>query len=206
MLLDAASAVLIRRGYGGLRYRDVADAAGVPIASLQHYFPNLADLRREALLHTANAEIRLLAEEIAEIPDPWIRLSYLIETSMDGEACESKRQWMLWLEFWRAAAHDPAIAEENIKTEQAMYELIESAVAVGVCSGAFRPIAPVPEIARTIQAMIDGLGVHLAIKDESVWDASSSVQLIMSYARAMLRIGIPEEQPFAAELAYSQRA
>jgi AcrR family transcriptional regulator len=40
---------MIFRGYGATRYSDVAEASGVPVASLQHHFPTLEVLRREAL-------------------------------------------------------------------------------------------------------------------------------------------------------------
>jgi AcrR family transcriptional regulator len=202
--LNAAAAVLIQRGYGGLRYRDVAEAAGVPVASLQHYFPNLADLRREALLHTVNDEIRTLAEYVEQIPEPWARLTYLIEMSMDCGPDQSQPQWVLWLEFWRAAAHDPTIAAENVKNARAMHQLIDAAIQDGIYAGVLRPRAPVSEIVRTILAMIDGLGVHLAINDGGAWDPSSAVQLIMNYARLVLQVGV-DDAVFDAELAYSRQ-
>jgi AcrR family transcriptional regulator len=73
-ILNAASEVMIFRGYGSTRYSDVAEASGVPVASLQHHFPTLASLRREALRNKVRAELNALAEQVALITDPWERV------------------------------------------------------------------------------------------------------------------------------------
>ncbi len=196
MLLNAASVVLVNRGYGGLRYRDVAEAAGVPVASLQHYFPNLADLRREALLHQVHTEISTLAAEVDEIPDPWNRVRHIVASTVELDPESRKAEWMLWLEFWRAAAHDPEIAAESVTEEQALRALLMSAIEDGIETGIFTPLTSPERVARTVLAMVDGFGLHLAINDAE-GDAEMSVELIESFARHMLQVdaSLPSFQP-----------
>lgn len=202
VLLNAASAVLVKRGYGGLRYRDVAEAAGVPVASLQHYFPNLAELRREALLHQVHTEISTLAAEVHEIADPWDRLRHIVASTVELDPESRKAEWMLWLEFWRAAAHDPEIAAENVTEERALRALLVSAIEDGIESGIFHPLASPDKVAKTVLAMVDGFGLHLAINDAE-GDAEMSVDLIESFARHMLQVdeSLPSFQP-----AYARQA
>ncbi len=92
-ILDAASEVMIFRGYGSTRYSDVAEASGVPVASLQHHFPTLAVLRREALRNKVRAELTSLAEQVALITDPWERVYHIIVTSISlkSEGTEAGR-------------------------------------------------------------------------------------------------------------------
>jgi AcrR family transcriptional regulator len=196
VLLNAASAVLVQRGYGGLRYRDVAEAANVPVASLQHYFPNLAELRREALLHQVHTEISTLASQVASISDPWDRLRHIVAATVELEPASRKAEWMLWLEFWRAAAHEPEIATESLTEERALRELVEAAIRDGMEAGIFRPLTSPEKVARTVLAMVDGFGLHLAINDGE-GDAEMSVELIESFARHMLQVdsSLPSFQP-----------
>ena len=44
-LLDVAASVVVERGYDGMRYHDLSDASGVPVASLRRYFPTIDGLR-----------------------------------------------------------------------------------------------------------------------------------------------------------------
>lgn len=187
MLLTAASQVLIQRGYEGLRYRDVAQQAGVPVASLQHYFPNLADLRREALLHQIHTEVAALAAELDAIADPWEKLRHIVASTVDLNHGQRRGQWMLWLEYWRAAAHDPEIAADNRVSERALRDMLGSAIEAGAAMGTFRPVAEASDIALTVLAMIDGFGIQLAIDDVD-GDAETSVDLVEAYSRLMLQV------------------
>lgn len=202
VLLTAASQVLIQRGYEGLRYRDVAEQAGVPVASLQHYFPNLADLRREALLHQVHSEVATLAGDLEGIIDPWEKLRHIVAFSVELNPGQRRGEWMLWLEYWRAAAHDPEIAADNRVSEKAMRGMVESAIAEGIAAGGFRPVADASSIAKTVLAMIDGFGVQLAI-DDADGNAEVSVELVEAYARLMLQVD-PSVPSFQAD--YSRLA
>lgn len=194
--------MLIQRGYEGLRYRDVAEQAGVPVASLQHYFPNLADLRREALLHQVHTEVAALAGDLEGMADPWDKLRHIVASSVDLNPGQRRGEWMLWLEYWRAAAHDPEIAADNRVSARALRELLESAIDEGAASGAFRPAADAGTIAQTVSAMIDGFGIQLAI-DDAEGNAETSVELVEAYARLMLEVdpGAPSFQADYSRLA-----
>ncbi len=202
MLLGAASRVLIRRGYEGLRYRDVADQAGVPVASLQHYFPNLADLRREALLHQVHTEMAVLTADLDEISDPWDKLRHIVAQLVDLNPAQRRGEWMLWLEYWRAAAHDTEIAADSRNSERTLHTLVERAIGEGAESGAFHPTSDATSIAKCVLAMIDGFGLQLAI-DDTVGGAERAVDLVESYVRIML--GVDPELP-SFRSAYSQQS
>jgi len=85
----------------------------VPVASLQHHFPTLEVLRREALRNKVRAELTSLAEQVALIADPWERIYHVIVTSVSLDPARRRGGWVLWLEYWHAAAHDPELAEDS---------------------------------------------------------------------------------------------
>ncbi|MFZ2509655.1 MAG: TetR/AcrR family transcriptional regulator [Gordonia sp. (in: high G+C Gram-positive bacteria)] len=186
-MLDVASQALIKRGYANLRYRDVAEEAGVPIASLQHYFPNLATLRREALMHRVLAEANVIEEVAESIQDPWIRLSYVMVESVALDPTTRREEWLVWLEFWRAAAHDAALREQTDHSQMEFRALIARTIEYGVEAGAFRAVADLADISAELLFLIDGIGLRLAIED-SQETAEYGLRIIENRLRTLLAI------------------
>jgi AcrR family transcriptional regulator len=186
-ILDAASEVMIFRGYGSTRYSDVAEASGVPVASLQHHFPTLAVLRREALRNKVRAELNALAEQVALIADPWERVYHIIVTSISLNPARRRGGWVLWLEYYRAAAHDPQLAEDSREVRELWVRLIADCIAEGMEAGRFHPQSTAHDVAIELHGLIDGLGFGLAIAH----DETDAAEAIMLLERAALRILLP---------------
>ena len=184
-ILDAASEVMIFRGYGATRYSDVAEASGVPVASLQHHFPTLGVLRREALRNKVRAELTSLAEQVSMIADPWERIYHILVTSISLEPARRRGGWVLWLEYYRAAAHDKELAEDCREVTAQWLSLITECVADGTAAGQFRLDAPPQELANELHGMLDGLGLRLAI-EHAPEEAARAISTLERAARRML--------------------
>jgi AcrR family transcriptional regulator len=187
-ILDAASEVLIYRGYESTRYSDVAEASGVPVASLQHHFPTLEELRREALRNKVRAELSSLEVQVAQIADPWERIRHIIVTSISLDPARRHGGWVVWLEYWRAAAHDPELAQDSREVNVAWLGLISRCIADGVESGVFQVDGTPALAAAELHALLDGLGIHLAIEHPPV-TATGSIAILERAARRMLLPG-----------------
>lgn len=186
-ILDAASEVMIFRGYGSTRYSDVAEASGVPVASLQHHFPTLELLRREALRNKVRAELTSLAEQVALIADPWERVYHIIVTSISLNPARRRGGWVLWLEYYRAAAHDLQLAEDSREVRAMWLRLIADCISEGMEAGRFRPEGTAQEAATELHGLIDGLGIRLAIVHEDA-DAAEAIMLLERATRRMLTL------------------
>lgn len=184
-ILDAASEVLIFRGYEATRYSDVAEASGVPVASLQHHFPSLEMLRREALRNKVRAELMALAAQVGEIADPWQRIMHIVVTSVSLDPARRRGGWVLWLEYWRAAAHDPELASDSREVDALWLDLIERCVADGVTAGMFRLAGTPRDAATELHGLLDGLGVRLAV-EHTPQDAGAAIGLLEQAARRIL--------------------
>lgn len=70
-LLDAAEALVTAHGFDGLKMRELARSAGLPIASIYHYFPsNIAVLRALAEKHLVELQVVIAASmERHMVPD-----------------------------------------------------------------------------------------------------------------------------------------
>jgi len=186
-ILNAASEVMIFRGYGSTRYSDVAEASGVPVVSLQHHFPTLAALRREALRNKVRAELNALAEQVALIADPWERVYHIIVTSISLNPARRRGGWVLWLEYYRAAAHDPQLAADSREVRAQWERVIADCISEGVAAGRFRLEGTAQDAAFELHGLIDGLGMQLAIAHEDAHAARAITML----ERAARRILIP---------------
>jgi AcrR family transcriptional regulator len=184
-ILDAASEVLIFRGYEATRYSDVAEASGVPIASIQHHFPAIEVLRREALRHKVRSELSDLANHVRGIDDPWERIRHIIIRSVSLEPARRRGGWIVWLEYWRAAAHDPALARDSELVNEQWLDLITWCVADGVGAEMFQLEGTPREAATELHALLDGLGIRLAV-DHPPQVAADSIALLERAARRML--------------------
>jgi len=184
-ILNAASEVMIFRGYGSTRYSDVAEASGVPVASLQHHFPTLASLRREALRNKVRAELNALAEQVAPITDPWERVHHIIVTSISLDPARRRGGWVLWLEYYRAAAHDTHLAEDSREVRGLWVQMIADCISEGIEAGRFSPEGTAHEAAKELHSLIDGLGLCLAIAHEDE-EADEAIMLLDRAARRML--------------------
>ncbi len=186
-ILDAASEVLIFRGYESTRYSDVAEASGVPVASLQHHFPTLEGLRREALRNKVRAELTSLASGVREIADPWERISHIIVTSVSLDPARRRGGWVLWLEYWRAAAHDPELAADSREVSELWLDLITGCISDGALAGQFLIEGSPREAAVELHALLDGLGIRLAVPHLPE-EASQAIHLLERAARRMLAV------------------
>ena len=82
-MLDAAERLVVQRGVEALTTRDIADGAGVPVASLYQYFADKeAVLLALAARHMAEMDEQTLADlEAARAAGP-LSIAALVETSM----------------------------------------------------------------------------------------------------------------------------
>lgn len=179
---------MIFRGYESTRYSDVAEVSGVPVASLQHHFPTLDLLRREALRNKVRAELTALAEHVARIRDPWERLHHIMVTSVSLEPARRRGGWVLWVEYWRAAAHDRQLAEDSREVNAQWLSLITECVADGAETGQFTPDGTAYETAVELHSMLDGLGLHFAV-EHTAEAADEAIRLLERAARRMLHPG-----------------
>jgi AcrR family transcriptional regulator len=184
-ILDAASEVMIFRGFGSTRYSDVAEASGVPVASLQHHFPTLAVLRREALRNKVRAELTSLADQVALITDPWERVYHILVTSISLNPARRRGGWVLWLEYYRAAAHDIQLAEDSRQVRAQWVRLIADCISEGAEAGRFRPDVTAQDAAIELHGLIDGLGIALATEHEDA-EAAEAIRLLERAARRIL--------------------
>ena len=186
-LLDIAADVVVERGYDGMRYQDLSDASGVPVASLRHYFPTIDGLRHEALTRSIRGELAMLEALAEQYDDPWERLSQFIRHAVGVDARSRRHSWLLWLEYWRIAARDAALGPVADEVYDAWYGVVQRIIERGAADGSFAlGDLSSEDAAFQVSAFIDGVGPSIAIAPEDDQLAERLLGRVESATRRLL--------------------
>lgn len=186
-ILRAAGEVVARRGVEQTRYADIAAHAGVSISTLQYLFGTLDALVVAVIAHQAREYLTVARTQVEAIADPVVRLAWVIDhfVTADVDEDEARADWLVWVEYWRAAARDPNLHDDSFAAYEGWRALVADAVDAGVASGAFVPVIAADEIAQGILAMSDGLGIQIVLGHGGMTRRRAS-RLTRSWAAAML--------------------
>ena len=189
-LLRAARAVAAERGFESLRFGDVSDATGVPVSSLQYAFGTREALVREVLRRGVADELQRLRDAIAGETDPWRRIELFIRMGISIDDDRRREAWLLWMQYWRAAARDPELHEESAATTRGWRTLIKRAVEDGVLMGHFAIAGSADEAAASVVALVDGLSLQVFVGDRQMSSARATRAAVRS-ARRILGVDRP---------------
>lgn len=180
-ILAAAEKLLVTHGVERSRLRDVADAAGVSIGTVQHYFDTRDRLIAE--LFDWSSERRLSAW-LAAAPiagDPWTRLVALLHASLPDPLLWRSR---VWIEFCAMARDDGLRAKLDVFYDAwrpPFREVIEDGIAAGV----FHPTSSVADIVDLFVILGDGASVAISLGAPGI-SAEQLRRVFLETARAVL--------------------
>ena len=181
-ILSAAERLLVTHGVERSRLRDVSEAAGVSIGTVQHYFDTRDRLIAE--LFDWSSERRLSAW-LAGLPaggDPWTRMVALLGSSLPEPLLARSR---VWVEFC-AMARDDELRANLDRFYEAWRPPFREAINDGVAAGVFHPALPVNDIVDLFIIMVDGAQVGIALGAPGI-DREQLNRLMLLTAVATLR-------------------
>jgi AcrR family transcriptional regulator len=162
-LLEAATAVIRRRGLENARVADIAEEAGTSAPSVLYYFATKAELLNEALSSAEERFYEELAEDLDGIESARDRLAVIIDSGTgDGDYDAA-----LWMELWAKALRDPELAATRAELDGRWRRTIAEVVSYGQERREFGPADP-EEFAVLLGALLDGLSVQVALRDIEV--------------------------------------
>ncbi|MEL6689297.1 MAG: TetR family transcriptional regulator [Pseudomonadota bacterium] len=110
-LVMAAAELLSQHGEAGFNLREVANAVGIKLASLQYHFPTKADLVGAVLKHILDAYVQDIDSQLAAAdPDPKEQLKVTLRalSRIDDLAEEEAR---LEIHLWSMALNDRQVSD-----------------------------------------------------------------------------------------------
>jgi AcrR family transcriptional regulator len=185
-VLEAAGRVIAERGADATRFADVAAESGVPVSTLQYYFGSREDLLVAAFRHASAAEIAGLETEIAGLDDPWQQLARIVTRAVAGYEDPATGTGRLWIESWHFGIRDAEMRADTVRDYDAWRQLVAGVVRRGAEAGRFVPRLDPERIALLTIALVDGVGIPLALADPQI-GTKAAVGDVLSALDALLR-------------------
>jgi AcrR family transcriptional regulator len=107
-VLDATIDLVAREGIAGVHFPEVADAAGVSRSLPRYYYRTLNELLRAAFARDEEVARQRVEWRASHIDDPLARLRDAYSHSLAADPVGVRATWVLWFEYLRLAARDPA--------------------------------------------------------------------------------------------------
>lgn len=163
-LTEAAWAVVRDQGIQGLSVRSVAAEAGVAVGSLRRSFPTQQSLLISCIrLVTSRVSARIRSLP-ADLPAPAFAEQALAQTlPLDAER---HAEMQVWLALSIGSLSDPGLRAECDDVHAALAGLCRRVLERLRDAGELRADADVPQCARRIHALVDGLALHLVKQPE----------------------------------------
>jgi AcrR family transcriptional regulator len=176
--LTAAVWSLIReRGLAGVTIRNLSQRSGWSSGAIRHYLPN-----REAMLNFAAGQIGEQAwqrvQSVPATPDPF--QDFLNRLAVTLPLDEEGRVWLeVWLAFVGAAVSDQDFADAQGVLYRDLNAIFVRALE-DFARGGWLP-AHTPQAAATeIHALLDGLSVHLLLRQITPQQARTTLEAALS--------------------------
>jgi AcrR family transcriptional regulator len=184
-VLEAAGRVIAERGADATRFADVAAESGVPVSTLQYYFGSREDLLVAAFRHASGTEIAALESDLAGLDDPWQQLAHIVGRALTGYQAGAAGAGRLWIESWHFGIRDAEMRGDAVRDYAAWRRLVADVVRGGSAAGRFAPRLSPERIAVLTIALVDGVGIPLALGDPEV-SADQAAGEVLSALSALL--------------------
>lgn len=162
-IVDAAWRVIQREGLEGTTIRAIAAEAGASTAIVTHYFRDKKDILKTALRRSQARIARRRKETLKGL----VGLEALEAALAESLPLDEDRRLELHIEvsFWARAISDKESATEHLRSHDSWRGFIRSLLEECVQLGEIGP-CDVLELADTLVALIDGLGVDALMHPE----------------------------------------
>jgi AcrR family transcriptional regulator len=182
-VLHGARRVIARRGADATRFRDVAAETGAAISTLQYSFGSREDLIIAAFEDAAAADIDRVRQAADAAPGPVERLRALVRASVVAESDEEARDaWLVWVEYWRAAARDAELRSGSAAVYAEWRALVGRVLEEGRAVGAFRADLDIETAATQVLALLDGVGVPVVLGHPGTTSARAAATVLDALA------------------------
>jgi AcrR family transcriptional regulator len=189
VIIDAALAVMLRKGMASTTVRDVAEEMGTSSGLIHHYVASMDDLLAAAFERAAGQDLLATREAMSAGRSGGTGPVERLAQFFDGYA-RADQDWafQLWLDAWAEAARRPAVRATSHRLNVAWQELIASTIRDGVAAGVMTCSDP-DAVAWRVLSLLDGLTLQAVAHRTSI-DRDSVIDWGASYAESELSLPV----------------
>jgi AcrR family transcriptional regulator len=157
-MVAAAAKVFLRRGFRGAALREIAAEAGMTTGAVYSNFDGKADLFLAVLEERLDPRLARMYAAAREAPLRRVGASVGEEFSA---YLAGRRRWLILLiEFWAAAARDPALRPKFAARHASLRAAVSEVVAERAAQLGYEPLLPVDDLATLLIALTNGMAVE----------------------------------------------
>jgi AcrR family transcriptional regulator len=192
-ILDAAGRAIARRGYGGVRIKDVADEAGLSPQSVLYYYPDVSELLVEAIHYATMRYVEGRRQAADTLSDPAEQLVATIRAGFPNDPYDVTALFFQSVGAFRDNAGLRGMAETFTGQEVELYRRI---LEVGESRGVFRLAGDSRTLARNLVALEDAYCVYFI--EGIVPTVEEAISMLMAYAELATGSSLAEAAAFLA--------
>jgi AcrR family transcriptional regulator len=182
-VLHGARQVIARRGADATRFRDVAAETGTAVSTLQYSFGSRDDLIIAALEAATQADIDRVRRATDAAHGPVERVRALVREGLMADSGDVARDaWLIWVEYWRAAARDSDLRSGSAAVYAEWRALVGRVLAEGRAAGNFRSDLDIDRATTQLLALLDGVGVPIVLEHPGMTGASAAEAVLDALA------------------------
>ncbi len=182
-ILRAAETLLVTHGVERSRLRDVSEAAGVSIGTVQHYFDTRDRLIAELFEWSSQRRLEAWQSAAPDGGEPWSRIVALLYASLPDPLLWRSR---IWIEFC-AMARDEELRSKLDRHYDAWRPPFREAIEAGIQLGVFHPVMPVADVVDLFIIFGDGASVGISLAAPGI-DGEMLRRLLIETARVALGV------------------
>ena len=175
-IVDAALAVMQRRGIAATTVRDVAAEMGTSSGLVHHYYESMDDLLAAAFERAAGDDLRATRDALTAT-DPVGRLRQFLASYSRGDQDATMQ---LWLDAWADAVRRPALQQTSRRLNEQWQSLLADIIVAGVAERSMTCDDPNAAGWRLL-SMLDGLALQgvahrgaISPRDSEQWAARAA--------------------------------
>ena len=182
-IIDAALAVMTRKGIGATTARDVAAEMKTSSGLIHHYFASMDELLAAAFERAAAGDLAATRAAVAAATSPLLQLNAFFRTY---QRTEGDWGYQIWLDAWSEAARRPALQATSQRLNVSWHDSMHAIIVAGVADGSFTCAEPSAAAWRVL-SMLDGLALQVVAHPDALRPADV---LPWSMRHAELELGL----------------
>ena len=182
-IINAAYDVIYEVGLSNTTIAQLAKKAQLSVGIVSHYFGDKQGLINACMLEMLNVLRGKTAQYKAELSDsdPQNMIKAIIDSNFDISQV-NQRAMRIWLDFWSASMHMPALGRLQRINDQRLYSNLK-----------FHFLKLLPEdqasiAARGLAALIDGLWLRGSLNGDTEFDATMARSIAYNYVDTQLKL------------------
>ncbi len=188
-LIEIAFNEIAAKGFEGLRFQEVATAAGITNATLYYYFPS-KEILIQALVDSLMKELSGFSEGVKRSAESALEQLRGLFEEVRRRVTDDPRFFIVITELALRARRDPVIDNIGKQRDDSWERRLRTILERGVADGSFRKNVDVDAMVIALIVQMKGIGHHAAVRKRKTRELDRVIDEIASQVEHWLVHGV----------------